>query len=91
MIGGPLSAKLQIATIGDIEPLDVQIGAFPKRTVPNVLHDLLFDQPAPAKAEIAATSGEVSSVLPMQNYAILDAAKLSNLRFWRTAPLNAAA
>lgn len=43
---------LQVETIDGVEPLDTQIGMFPKKTVPDALHDALFGQPDPTAAEI---------------------------------------
>lgn len=70
---------LQIETIDSFEPLDTQIGGFPKKSVPDALHDALFGQPAPTKAEIVAAGGDTSAVPLLQTYAVLDAAKLVNL------------
>lgn len=75
----PARPALQIETIEGVEPLDAQIGAFPKKTVPDALHDALFGQPEPTAAEIEAAGGDPAAVPPMQTYAILDAAKLTNL------------
>ncbi len=75
----PEKSSLQIETIEGVEPLDAQIGVFPKKTVPDALHDALFGQPAPLDTEIAAAGGDASAVPPLQTYAILDAAKLTNL------------
>lgn len=70
---------LQIETIDNFEPLNTQIGSFPKRSVPDALHVALFGQPAPTKSEIAAAGGDASGIPPLQTYAVLDAAKLINL------------
>lgn len=70
---------LQIETIGGVAPLDTQIGVFPKKTVPDVLYDVMFGQHEPTEAEIKAASGGISAESPMQAYAILDAAKVINL------------
>lgn len=64
---------LQVEVIENVEPLDRQFGVLPKKTVPNALHDVLFGQPAPNEAEIAA------AVPAMLTFAILDATKVVNL------------
>lgn len=75
----PEQPALQIETIEGIEPLDTQIGVFPKKTVPDALHDALFGQPEPRATEIEAAGGDPAAIPPMQTYAILDAAKVTNL------------
>ena len=35
---------LQVEAIEDVEPLDAQIGVFPKKTVPDALYEALFGQ-----------------------------------------------
>lgn len=70
---------LRVETIEGVEPLDAQIGVFPKKTLPDALHDALFGQPDPTAAEIEAAGGDPAAVPPMQTYAILDAAKVINL------------
>lgn len=75
----PDRPMLQIETIEDVEPLDTQIGVFPKKTVPDALYDALFGQPDPTAAEVEAAGGDDAAALPMQTYAILEAAKLANL------------
>ncbi|MDP0927330.1 DUF4123 domain-containing protein [Paracoccus onubensis] len=72
-------SPLQIARIGNVEPMDRQFGVQPKKTVPDSLHGTLFDQPNPTGAEIEAAGGDPAAVPPMQTYAILDAAKIVNL------------
>lgn len=77
--GEPERPRLQIETIECVEPLDAQLGTFPKKTVPDALYEPLFGQPAPLDAEIAAVGGDPDAVPPMRTYAILDAAKVTNL------------
>ncbi len=82
--GGTIStqaddASLVIETIEGIVPLDDQFGVFPKKTVPDALHDALLGQPEPLEAEIAAAGGDHTQVPPLQLYAILDAAKVDGL------------
>ena len=75
----PERPVLQVDTIEGVEPLDTQIGVFPKKIVSDALHDALFGQQEPTAAEIEAAGGDPAAVPPMQTYAILDAAKLTNL------------
>lgn len=75
----PQQPALQVGTIEGIEPLDIQLGVFPKKTVPDALHDAMFGQPDPSRAEIEAAGGDPAAVPPMHTYAILDAAKVTNL------------
>lgn len=75
----PEQSALQVETIEGVEPLDIQIGVFPKKAVPDVLYDALFGQPDPTAAEIEAAGGDPAAVPPMQTYAILDGAKVTNL------------
>lgn len=70
---------LQVETIENVVPLDVQMGALPKKTVPDVSWDALFGRPDPSPIEIEVAGGNPATVLPMQTYAILDAAKVTNL------------
>lgn len=70
---------LQIETIADIAPLDAQIGAFPKKTVPDVLRSALFGQPDPCPDEIGSGGGGFATVPPLNTFAILDAARITNL------------
>lgn len=76
---GHRSDSLKVEIIEGIEPLDAQIGVFPKKTVPAALYDALFGQLAPTAAEAEAAGGEPSAVQPIKTYAILDAAKITNL------------
>lgn len=75
----PEQPALRVATIVGVEPLDAQIGVFPKKNVPDALHDALFGQPDPTAAEIKAAGGNPAAVPPLQTYAILDATKVTNL------------
>lgn len=69
---------LYIDTIEGVEPLDAQIGISPKITVPDALYGALFDQPD-LSAENGGATCKVIAVPPLQTYAILDAAKVTNL------------
>lgn len=71
--------QLITATIMGVEPLDAQLGVFPKKTVPDALYEALFGQPAPTEAEISAAGGDTNAVPPLRTYAVLDAAKITNL------------
>ena len=70
---------LIVETIEGVEPLDAQFGVAEPLTVPTVLQDALFGQPEPTEAELAAHGGDLAPVLPLQTYAILDAAKVQGL------------
>lgn len=70
---------MQVDIIEDIEPLDTQFGVFPKKNLPDALYDAMFGQPDPAPIEIEVASGDPAGVPPMRTYAILDAAKITNL------------
>lgn len=61
-------AGLWLAEIANVTPLDKQLGANPRKTVPDALVPVLFGQPP-----------EDKSLPEMQTYAILDAAKVDNL------------
>lgn len=60
------STALQVEIIKGVEPLDTQIGVFPKKTVPDALYDALFGESAPTAAEIKAAGGDPALVPPMQ-------------------------
>lgn len=68
-----------IMTIGGVEPLDAQLGVFPKKTVPDTLYDTLFGQPDPIDIEVEAAGRDTPAAPPIRTYAILDAAKFTNL------------
>ena len=74
---GP-TVNLCIETLESVEPLDMQIGVWPRLNVPEALQEPLFGQPEPTEAEIARY-GNFEAVPSMKTYAILDAAKLPNL------------
>jgi len=57
---------LAMNVIEGVEPLDPKANAWPPKTVPDAIHEVLFGQADAAKAE-------------MHTYAILDAAKITNL------------
>lgn len=61
---------LAVQTIEGVEPLDAQFGVAEPLTVPAALRDALFGQP-----ELI----EGRAILPLQTYAILDAAKVMGL------------
>lgn len=75
----PAGPALEVETIEGIEPLDDQFGVDVSKTVPDALFDALFGQPEPSKTEIAAAGGDPENVPPLHTYAILDAAKVTNL------------
>lgn len=71
--------NLRIETIWNIEPLDAQLGVASKKAVPDALADALFGQPEPTIAEISASESEPDSLPSLRTFAILDAAKVTNL------------
>ncbi|SEO42528.1 protein of unknown function [Paracoccus alcaliphilus] len=72
-------ATVLISEIPNVEPLDAQLGAFPKKTVPDALHGAFWGQPQPSISELEIAGGDPTKVAPMQTYAVLDAAKVINL------------
>lgn len=64
-----------IVTIRDVTPLDNQIGASPKKTVPDALYPALFGQRAPD----ASVREDPENLRKLHTYAILDAARVTNL------------
>lgn len=73
-VGAPLS----ITAIDDITPLDAQLGAFEKKTVPDSLKDALWGDHDPGANRIGISEdGKTGPIL--QTYAILDAARITNL------------
>ena len=66
---------LKIDTLEGIEPLDGQVGVYPRKTVPDKLYEPLFGQPEPTEEEIERYDSK-ENVPPMKLYAILDAAKV---------------
>lgn len=70
---------LSVETIEGVTPLDTQFGVADPLTVPAVLQDALFGQPAPTEIEIASAGGDPVKVPPLHSYAILDAAKVPSL------------
>jgi len=78
--GGPpddTEGYLHIEEIEGVEPLDMQFGVHPPKTVPDALYEPLFGQPDPTPAEVAQY-GSAEKVPPLHTYAILDAAKVVN-------------
>jgi hypothetical protein len=70
---------LEMATVAGIEPLGDQRGIHDKVCVPEALMPILFSQPDPTRAEIAAAGGDAAAVPPMGTFAIVDAAKVRGL------------
>ncbi|UWQ77953.1 DUF4123 domain-containing protein [Leisingera sp. S132] len=68
---------LSIEELQGIDPLDAQFGVWPQKTVPDSLYRALFGQTDPALIEGKAQGGEPAEELPLQTYAILDAAKFT--------------
>lgn len=71
----PQRPAMIIKVIENVEPLDGQIGAFPKRTAPTKLHDSVFGQPEPTDFDISYY-GSYEAVPEMGTFAVLDAAKV---------------
>lgn len=69
---------LNIEEIKGVEPLDLQFGVHPQKTVPDSLYEPLFGQPEPTEAE-TSQYGSAEAVPPMRTYAVLDAAKMPYL------------
>ena len=63
-VGASTKPALQIDPIGSFEPLDIQMGIAEPKTVPDALYEPLFGQHSSAT---------------LHTYAVLDAAKISNL------------
>lgn len=76
---GAERATVLISEIPNVEPLDAQLGAFPKKTVPDALHDAFWSQPQANTSELEMAGGDPIKVPPIQTYAVLDAAKVINL------------
>ena len=74
----PSERQLQIGTIDGVEPLNGQFGIAQPKTVPDVLREPLLGQPEPTAAELAAEV-DPAKIPPLQAYAILDAARVSDL------------
>ena len=72
------SQHLSVQTLNDIEPLDNQFGAQTRLTVPDALYDLIFGQPAPPPSAETPPHGTPPQG-SLHSYAILDAAKITNL------------
>lgn len=70
---------VSVQTVENVKPLDLQLGVWPQKTVPETLYDVLFKQPAPTEAEIKAAGGDPAAVPLMQTYAVLDAGKVFGL------------
>lgn len=76
----PASAPaLTVEIIEGVEPLNTQFGEPKPPTVPVALQGAMFGQSAPKEGEEAADATNVVGVPPLHTYAILDAAKLTNL------------
>ncbi|RAU19576.1 hypothetical protein DN062_00365 [Nitrincola tibetensis] len=58
---------LQIETLGPFTPLDAQFSVYPKKTVPDTLHETLFGQPDPTEAERAEFGDHTP---PLATYAV---------------------
>jgi hypothetical protein len=74
----PSERQLQIGTIDGVEPLNSQFGITQPKTVPDVLREPLLGQPEPTAAELAVEVDPIQ-IPPLHTYAILDAARVSDL------------
>ncbi|NSX55554.1 DUF4123 domain-containing protein [Parasulfitobacter algicola] len=70
---------LIVETISGITPLDDQFGVDDKKTVPTALYDLFFGHLDPSDVNPIALGDTLEDVPHLQTYAILDAAKVTNL------------
>lgn len=68
-------AYISTQIIHPVVPLDRQFGAWPKKTVPDILRPALFDQPDPTEADIAFY-GSLEAVPPLKTYMIIESAKI---------------
>ena len=69
---------ISIDVIEKVTPLDSQLGADPKKTVPNTLYKPLFEQTEPTQTE-TDQYGSTEHIPPLRTYAILDGAKMPYL------------
>lgn len=69
---------LELSQFGNIHPLDKQMGAHPRKTVPDVLWDPLFGELAANPLEIEKF-GPSARELPLKTYAVLSAAKAQTI------------
>ncbi|PXW82684.1 uncharacterized protein DUF4123 [Ruegeria sp. P4] len=77
--GAHCAHPLKIEQIHGIEPLDAQLGVWPKRTVPEVLSSPMFGTHETRSPVIRPAADQVDPKSSMQTYAILDASKVPNL------------
>ncbi|WP_417842457.1 DUF4123 domain-containing protein [Thalassospira sp.] len=73
---------LFIEEIEGVEPLDLQFGVYPRKTVPDVLIEPIFGQSVPGVAEIAHY-GSADAVPSMKTYAIVNADRFQ----WRSSEI----
>lgn len=71
--------SLRIESIRNVGPLDAQLGVASKKTIPDALADALFGQPEPTIADINTSESEPDPLPSLRTFAILDAAKVTNL------------
>lgn len=75
----PGAKSLRIEQITEVEPLIDQRGIHGKVNVPDALMQVMFGQPDPTRAELAAAGGDAANVPPLGTFAILDGAKIRGL------------
>lgn len=71
--------SFHIETIENVEPLDRQFGTNPKKAVPDVLQEVMFGQLELTESKVDVAGKEPINASSGQTYAILDAAKVTNL------------
>lgn len=71
-------SHLTIEEIKGVEPLDLQFGVHPNKTVPDALRDPFFGQPDPTEGE-KTRYGNAEPIPSLKTYAILDSAKMPYL------------
>ena len=74
-----VGSALHVEVIDGVQPLDDQFGAEFSKAVPDALHEILFGQLKPGDAGMAKAGGNPENVPPLNTYAILDGAKVTNL------------
>lgn len=73
------ATQVCVVSISGVDPLDAQLGVFPKKTVPDKLYDALFGQPTPAGEDAPAAGDNSTVATQLHTYAVLDAANVTNL------------
>lgn len=74
MSGTEAAVKLQVMPLPGVVPLDLQIGADVRRSIPEAMVEPCFGQPVPTTYDEAHHSSDTPA---MQTYAVLDAARIA--------------